>query len=257
MAAARMRAREEAIDCGTQGRPNGAAGRASSGTRERRSDWGYNQHYVPRGRPRKTRTKNRLKTPSPFSPSNTTEKDPHLFGQQVQIVCQCYQEAPELYFQHHTHTVSVDEMTGVQALERNAKTIPMKPGQPARIEFEYTRHGTLCLIGNWHVVLGQMIAPTIRPTRTEEDFCWHIHHTVATDLNAGWIFVVDNLNTHCSESLVRYVARLEGIEEMHLGPEGQIRHLEVDGDPSGFSLRPQPSDSFRVLAETQFVVEPD
>jgi transposase len=148
---------------------------------------------------------------------NTTEKDPQLFAQQVQIVCQCYLEAPELYVQHHTHTVSVDEMTGVQALERNAKTMPMKPGQPARIEFEYTRHGTLCLIGNWHVVLGQMIAPTIRPTRTEEDFCWHIHHTVATDSDAGWVFVVDNLNTHCSESLVRYVARLEEIEESTLG----------------------------------------
>jgi hypothetical protein len=105
---------------------------------------------------------------------NTTEKDPKLFEQQVQIVCQCYLEAPELYVQHHTHTVCVDEMTGIQALERNAKTMPMKPGQPARIEFEYTRNGTLCLIGNWHVVLGQMIAPTIRPTRTEEDFCWHI-----------------------------------------------------------------------------------
>ena len=148
---------------------------------------------------------------------NTTEKDPQLFQQQVQIVCQCYQEATELYFQHHTHTVSVDEMTGVQALERNAKTMPMKSGQPARIEFEYTRHGTLCLIGNWHVVLGQMISPTIRPTRTEEDFCWHIHHTITTDLDAGWVFVVDNLNTHCSESLVRYVARTEAIEESTLG----------------------------------------
>jgi len=148
---------------------------------------------------------------------NTTEKDPQLFEQQVQVVCQCYREAPELYFQHHTHTVSVDEMTGVQALERNAKTIPMKPGQPVRIEFEYTRHGTLCLIGNWHVVLGQMIAPTIRQTRTEEDFCWHIHHTVSTDPKVGWVFVVDNLNTHCSESLVRYVARLEGIDPSTLG----------------------------------------
>jgi transposase len=148
---------------------------------------------------------------------NTTEKDPHRFEQQVQIVCQCYLEAPELYFQHHTHTVSVDEMTGVQALERNAKTIPMKPGQPTRIEFEYTRHGTLCLIGNWHVVLGQMIAPTIGPTRTEEDFGGHIHYTVVTDPDAGWVFVADNLNTHCSESLVRYVARLEEIEESTLG----------------------------------------
>lgn len=148
---------------------------------------------------------------------NTTEKDPQLFAQQVHVVCQCYLEAPELYFQHHTHTVSVDEMTGVQALERNAKTVPMKPGQPARIEFEYTRHGTVCLTGNWHVVLGQMIAPTIRATRTEEDFCWHIHQTVATDPEASWVFVADNLNTHCSESLVRYVARLEEIGPSTLG----------------------------------------
>jgi hypothetical protein len=148
---------------------------------------------------------------------NTTEKDPQLFAQQVQVVCQCYLEAPELYFQQHTHTVSVDEMTGIQALERNTKAIPMKPGQPARIEFEYTRHGTLCLTGNWHVVLGQMIAPTVRATRTEEDFCWHIHQTVTTDAEVGWVFVVDNLNTHCSASLVCYVARLEGIDPSTLG----------------------------------------
>ena len=152
---------------------------------------------------------------------NTTEKDPQLFEQQVQTICQCYLGAPELYCQHHTHTVSVDEMTSIQALERNARTIPMKPGQPARIEFEYTRHGTLCLTGNWHVVLGQMIAPTIRPTRTEEDFCWHIHQTVGTDPEAGWVFVVDNLNTHCSESLVRYVARLEEINQSTLGQKGK------------------------------------
>ena len=157
---------------------------------------------------------------------NTTEKDPLLFEQQVQVVCQCYLKAPELYFQHHTHTVSVDEMTGIQALERNAKTLPMKPGQPARIEFEYTRHGTLCLIGNWHVVLGQMIAPTIRPTRTEEDFCWHIHQTVATDPEAGWVFVVDNLNTHCSASLVCYVARLEEIDPSTLGQKDKSGMLK-------------------------------
>jgi transposase len=152
---------------------------------------------------------------------NTKEKDPELFEQQVQVVCNTYLEAPELYFQYNTHTVSVDEMTGIQALERNAKPIPMQPGQPARIEFEYTRHGTLCLIGNWHVVLGQMIAPTIRPTRTEEDFCWHIHQTVSTDPDAAWVFVADNLNTHCSESLVRYIARLEKIDEAALGKKGK------------------------------------
>lgn len=84
---------------------------------------------------------------------NTKEKDPELFEQQVQVVCQTYLDAPELYFQHNTHTVCVDEMPNLQALERIAKTIPMQSGRPARIEYEYKRHGILCLIGNWHVVL--------------------------------------------------------------------------------------------------------
>lgn len=157
---------------------------------------------------------------------NTTEKDPQLFEQQIQVVCQCYLEAPELYFQCNTHTVSVDEMTGVQALERNAETKPMRPGQPARPEFEYTRHGTLCLIGNWHVVLGQMISPTIGPTRTEEDFCRHVEQTVATEPQAGWRFVVDNLNTHCSETLVRFVARVEGIDPSTLGQKDKTGILK-------------------------------
>lgn len=152
---------------------------------------------------------------------NTKEKDPEVFQQQVENVCQTYLQAPQLYFQEHTHTVSVDEMPGIQALERIAKTIPMQPGQPVRIEYEYERHGTLCLIGNWEVALGQMITPTIRETRTDEDFAWHIHHTVEADPAAGWIFIVDNLNTHCSEALVRYVARLEGLDETTLGRKGK------------------------------------
>ncbi len=151
----------------------------------------------------------------------TKEKDPEVFEQQVQTVCQTYLEAPDLYFQENTYTISVDEMPGIQALERIAKTIPMQSGQVERIEFEYKRHGTLCLIGNWDVVQGQMIAPTIRMTRTEEDFMWHIFHTVQTDAQASWVFIVDNLNTHCSESLVRYVARLEGIDESTLGQKSK------------------------------------
>ncbi|MCH7471937.1 transposase, partial [bacterium] len=100
----------------------------------------------------------------------------------------------------------------MQALERTAETIPMQPGRPERIEFEYKRHGTVCLIGNWDVVQGQMIAPTIRatgcPLGPDEDFCWHIHNTVQTDPEAGWVFVVDRLNIHCSKALVCYIARL-------------------------------------------------
>ena len=151
---------------------------------------------------------------------NTTEKDDDVFQTQVEQVCQTWREAPDLYFQANTHTVSVDEMPGLQALERIAETIPMQPGQPKRIEYEYKRHGTLCLIGNGHVVEGQMISPTIKQTRTESDFAWHIHNTVQTDPDAGWVFVLDNLNVHCSASLVGYVAEREGIDKSTPGKKG-------------------------------------
>lgn len=148
---------------------------------------------------------------------NTTEKNHELFQQQVEIVCQTYLEAPELYCQFNTHTVCVDEMTSLQANQRRAETKPPRPGQVAKEEFQYTRHGTVCVTGNWDVVAGQMIAPTIAETRNNEDFAVHIQRTVATDPDANWIFVVDNLNTHCGTPLVLAVAELLGIEREKLG----------------------------------------
>jgi transposase len=150
---------------------------------------------------------------------NTTEKDPEQFQTQVQIVCACYHDAPQLYFHHDTHTISVDEMTGIQALERIATTLPMKPGRTERREFEYKRNGTLTLIGNFHVVIGELIAPTLGPTRTEADFASHIEQTIELDAAARYVFVLDNLNTHCSATLVELVARLCGIED-DLGKKG-------------------------------------
>jgi transposase len=111
-------------------------------------------------------------------------------------------------------------MTGIQALQRIAATIPMSPGHIELREFEYERHGTLTLIGNFHVVTGAVLAPTLGPTRTEQDFARHIAKTVALDPKAGYVFVLDNLNIHQSATLVELVVKLCGLEQ-DLGKKGQ------------------------------------
>jgi len=103
--------------------------------------------------------------------------------------------------------VSTDEMTGVQALEPKHPDLPMQPGRVLRREFEYIRHGTLSFIVDFHVADGKVGQISAGPTRKEEDFLAHIQHTVESDPQVvQWHFIVDNLNTHQSESLVRYVA---------------------------------------------------
>lgn len=83
----------------------------------------------------------------------------------------------------------------------------MRSGQVACREMEYIRHGTQCVMANLEVATGRILAPTIGPTRTEADFVAHIAQTIATDPMATWIFIVDQLNTHQSEGLVRLVAQ--------------------------------------------------
>jgi len=128
-------------------------------------------------------------------------------------VTDLYLQAPTLHATGE-RVMSTDEMPGIQALERKHPPIPMGPGRVERREFEYLRHGTLTLIAHFDVAQGQVVAPSIGPTRTEEDFVAHIARTVASDPEATrWHFVMDNLNIHQSESLVRLVAEYDGLQE--------------------------------------------
>jgi transposase len=109
----------------------------------------------------------------------------------------------------------------VQALERKHPGLPMAPGKVERREFEYIRHGTASFILSRDVVTGQLLAPLAGDTRTEADFLTHVQGVVATDPTAlRWHFVLDNLNIHQSESLVRWVAA-ESDLDMDLGEKGK------------------------------------
>jgi transposase len=152
-------------------------------------------------------------------------EEPEQYSQDVQAVCDTYLGAPQ-FEEEGTHVVSSDEKTGMQALERKHPTLPVMPGLTERIEFEYIRHGTLCLMANWDVVKGRVREATIGPTRTEQDLTQHIEMTINTDPEAGWVFVVDQLNTHMSEGLVRLVAKCCGLD-IDLGVKGRLGILKT------------------------------
>jgi hypothetical protein len=108
----------------------------------------------------------------------------------------------------------------MQALERLHETKQVRPGLVERVEFEYIRHGTLCLMANFDVATGRIVSPSVGPTRTETDFVAHIDRTIATDPAASWIFVTDQLDTHVSAGLVEVVARHCGTR-IDLGIKGK------------------------------------
>lgn len=96
----------------------------------------------------------------------------------------------------------------------------MRPGLVQRREFEYIRHGTQSLITSFDVVTGKILAPMVSDTRTEADYVAHIRKVINSDSRASkWHFVSDCLNTHQSESLVRLVVEVEGLD-VELGEKG-------------------------------------
>jgi transposase len=158
-------------------------------------------------------------------------------AEKIEDITHLYQHAPALEKQGE-RVVSTDEMTGVQALERKHPDLPLRPGQVTRQEFEYIRRGTCSLIVNFEVATGQVGQVSAGPTRTEEDFQRHIQRTVeAAPQVSQWHFVTDNLNTHQSESLVRYVAA-ESDLAIELGVKGKSGILKSMETRAAFLSEP-------------------
>ena len=94
-----------------------------------------------------------------------------------------------------------------------------------RIDPDYERHGTTGIIASRNVATGEIVHPLIQPTRKEEDYLAHIDGVVSLHATHRHVFINDNLNnvfmktlnTHKSESLVRFIAGIEGIDQSTLG----------------------------------------
>ncbi len=174
----------------------------------------------------------------------------------MRAICALYQDAPHLA-EAGEQTVSTDEMTGVQALERKHPGLPLAPGKVERREFEYIRHGTRTLIVSRDVVTGTILAPVCGPRRTEADFLAHLQAVVETSPQTKrWHIVCDNLNTHQSEALVRWVAKLSEIED-DLGVKGECGIGRIDGQSGCFFERSHSYGGVPLHSQTQFVDESD
>lgn len=169
---------------------------------------------------------------------NERSSEPEVFDEKVRSVCECYTQAPKLHAEG-VYVISTDEKTSIQALERLHPSLPMQPGRRSRErqEYEYVRHGTRCLIANFEVATGRVVVPSIGQTRTNEDFATHLEKTIATDPEAGWVFVLDQLNIHQSEALVKLVAKELGIE-LNLDSKGNLSHMKAMASRRTFLANP-------------------
>ena len=117
-------------------------------------------------------------------------------------------------------------------------SLPMKPGRPEKAEFEYIRHGTQSLIASFNVATGRIDHATVGDTRTEADLAAHLSALIAHHANAAKLhLVMDCLNTHQSEAVVRLVAALEP-EPIELGEKGKAGILTSMATRAAFLSNP-------------------
>ena len=164
------------------------------------------------------------------------EPDPQS-DEKIADINQLYQTA-QARAERGEARVSTDAMTGVQALSPKHPDLPMQPGRVLRREFEYIRHGPLSFILNFHVAEGKVGQLSAGPTRNEEDFLAHLQPTVdSAPQILQWHFSLDNLNTHQSESLVRYVAE-ESDLDIDLAVKGKSGILALIDSRAAFLSDP-------------------
>ena len=155
------------------------------------------------------------------------------FQESVSEICNIYLSIDDLT-DETVHVYSTDEKMGIQAREHANTKQNMQPGQIERVDPEYVRHGTSGIIASRNVATGEIVTPLVQPTRTEEDFLRHISDVVSIFPKDRHIFITDNLNTHVSESLVKFAAKIEGIDESTLGIKGKSGILKDMSSRSTF-----------------------
>ncbi len=105
----------------------------------------------------------------------------------------------------------------------------MAKGYVEKVESEYQRNGTQCLIASKDIKTGKIAEYSIGQTRTELDYLTHIQNIVKTNPKEKTVIFCDQLNTHKSETLVYWIAQtIRYVGELGIkGKEGILKSQET------------------------------
>ena len=115
--------------------------------------------------------------------------DPDLVAK-VRDVVGLYLNPPE-----RAIVLSVDEKTQIQALDRTAPMLPMRPGQVERHTHDYKRHGTTSLFAALEVATGKVTAQA-RARHTAADFLAFLRQVERAYPEGELHVVLDNVSSH-------------------------------------------------------------
>jgi transposase len=128
-------------------------------------------------------------------------RDPQ-FVEKVRDVVGLYLNPPDKAL-----VLSVDEKSQIQALDRTAPLLPLRPGIPARQSHDYKRHGTTTLFAALSLLDGKVIGECLPRHRSREfiRFLEKIDSETPTGLDLH--LIVDNYSTHKSPPVKRWLKR--------------------------------------------------
>jgi len=112
--------------------------------------------------------------------------------------------------------LSVDEKSQIQALDRTAPILPMRPGLPQKATHDYVRHGTTTLFAALEVATGK-VTDACYPRHRHEEFLKFLKQVAKAYPRVKLHIVVDNYATHTHPIVQAWLAKNKRIT-MHFTP---------------------------------------
>ena len=100
----------------------------------------------------------------------------------------------------------VDEKSQVQALDRTAPILPLRPGLPEKATHDYVRHGTTTLFAALEVATGK-VTDACYPRHRHQEFLRFLKKVAAAHPRVQLHIVVDNYATHKHPDVQAWLAR--------------------------------------------------